>query len=88
MSNLAKIFNPPESRDLSEEEVKDCIPCQVMASFAGVVGGAYFASGMAFKGANPELNPLWWKNSIRIGGVGLIAMGIYRGGQGLFWPRR
>ncbi|ODV58419.1 Dmo2p ASCRUDRAFT_120849 [Ascoidea rubescens DSM 1968] len=85
MSNILKIINPPESRDLTDEEVKDCVPCQIMASFTGILGGAYFASGRVFKGEKLNSNPGWWKIFVRSFGAGMIGFGVYRGGQGWLW---
>lgn len=79
MSNLAKIFNPPASRDLTDEEVENCGVCQVMATVTSLAAGGYFASGLAFKGEKPGVNPAWWKALVRLTGYGLIGFGIYRG---------
>lgn len=88
MSNILKVFNPPESRDLTEEELKDCLPCQMMASFTGLVGGAYLASGKVFQGEKPGDNPRWWKSTVRASGVFMILYGVYRGGQGWLWDKQ
>lgn len=87
-SNIIKIFTNEESRELISEESKDCLPCQIMASFAGVAAGVYFSSGYLFKNDKDfAKNPQWWRSSIRVLGLGLIGFGIYRGGQGFLWDK-
>lgn len=91
MSNIAKIFNPPESRDLSPEETADCLPCQIMATFSSLGAGYWFASGQVFRddtisaAENLRKNPMWWRNTIRTFGVGLLCFGVYRGTEGWVW---
>lgn len=83
MSNILKVFNPPESIDLSDE--KPCIQCQVMATVAAVAAGTYMATGMVFNGEKPGVNSKNWKMFIRSSGIGLIGYGIYRGGEYWLW---
>ncbi|ODV97520.1 hypothetical protein PACTADRAFT_38449 [Pachysolen tannophilus NRRL Y-2460] len=87
MSNIIDIFVPPKPRDLSEDETADCVPCQMMAFLFGVGGGLYFSSGRVFKGEKIGDNPMWWKYTVRTGGLAMIAYGAYRGGQGWLWDK-
>lgn len=94
MSNIIKVFNPPESRDLSPEETEDCLPCQIMATFSALGAGAWFASGRVFHNdtitaeQNLKRNPIWWRTSIRTFGAVLILFGIYRGTEGVVWGKK
>ncbi|KAH3676287.1 hypothetical protein WICMUC_002083 [Wickerhamomyces mucosus] len=91
MSNIIDVFKPPKSRDLEPDEYASCLPCQVMATVGSILTGVYFATGTVFDDPklspkqNLEKNPLWWRNFIKLGGVGLVGYGIYRGGEGWIW---
>lgn len=94
MSNILSVFSPPPSRDLTGEETKDCLPCQVMATVSALGAGAWFASGKVFeddlkltKEESLKKNPIWWRNTIRSSGYLLIAFGIYRGTEGWLWNK-
>jgi hypothetical protein len=93
MSNILKVFNPPESRDLTPEETRDCVPCQIMATVTALGAGYWFASGQVFRDdsitpqENLKRNPIWWRNSVRIFGVGLLCFGIVRGTEGWIWAK-
>ncbi|CAH01791.1 hypothetical protein KDRO_C02750 [Kluyveromyces lactis] len=98
-SNITSLFNPPAQRDLTDEETRDCIPCQIMATAFSLGFGGYLASGKPFqygeaekkKGVTVEqfakLNPKWWVSSARLFGGALIAFGIYRGTEGWLWNK-
>lgn len=91
MSNILKVFNPPESRDLEPQEYDNCVPCQIMATVSSIGAGVWFASGQVFedekltKAENLKKNPIWWRNFIRTSGVALIGYGVYRGTEGWLW---
>lgn len=99
MSNILNLFNPPPSRELTEEETRDCVPCQILSTIFGVGFGGYLASGYAFKYTEAEkkkgisleqfnkVNPLWWKNSMRGLGSVLVIMGLVRGAEGWLWNK-
>lgn len=93
MSNIVKVFDPPESRDLEPAEYQDCLPCQIMATISALGAGAWFVSGQVFKDdkltveENLKRNPIWWRNTVRAGGVGLLAFGVYRGTEGWLWSK-
>ncbi|ODV83704.1 hypothetical protein CANARDRAFT_29696 [[Candida] arabinofermentans NRRL YB-2248] len=85
-SNITDIFNPPQSRELTSAESKECLPCQVLQTITCFAAGAYFSSGAVFSGdANYTKNPNWWRSTVKVGGAGLIGLGIYRGGCGWLW---
>ncbi|QPG75942.1 hypothetical protein FOA43_003328 [Brettanomyces nanus] len=88
-SNIVNVLHQPEkSRVLTGEEAKDCIPCQVMGAFTAMAAGGYFSSGHLFKNDKDLVkNPKWWRQSIKYFGYGLIALGVYRGGQGWLWDK-
>lgn len=86
MLNLLKVFSP-ELRDLTEEEAKDCVPCQVVAGSAALLGGAYLASGRVFHGQAPGTHPESYVRSVRGAGGAVLLLGIYRLGQGWLWDR-
>ncbi|AGO11441.1 AaceriACR195Wp [[Ashbya] aceris (nom. inval.)] len=97
VSNILSVFNPPPSRDLTQEETKDCLPCQLMSSAFALGFGSYLLSGRAFrynekdkaKGITLEefnrYNPAWWRNSLRTFGGGLVLLGLVRGTEGWLW---
>ncbi|GMM34672.1 hypothetical protein DASC09_019970 [Saccharomycopsis crataegensis] len=87
MSNITDLFNPPPSRDLSEKEVENCFYCQAMATITAFGAGVYFGTGRVFKNEKPGVNPLWWKKSVKLTGVGLIGYGIYRFGENWLWNK-
>lgn len=87
-SNILDVFKDKEPRDITGEEAKDCLPCQVMGSLGSLAAGVYFSSGYLFKDDYDfKTNPQWWRNTIKGVGYGLIGLGIYRGGQGWLWDK-
>ncbi|KAG0676632.1 hypothetical protein C6P41_000360 [Kluyveromyces marxianus] len=98
-SNITSLFNPPPQRELSENETKDCVPCQIMATLFSLGFGGYLASGKPFqysevekkKGVTMEefikRNPKWWISSARAFGGALIAFGFVRGTEGWLWNK-
>ncbi|CCD22356.1 Dmo2p NDAI_0A01980 [Naumovozyma dairenensis CBS 421] len=99
MSNILSVFNPPAERNFNEEENLDCLPCQVMNSFLAIGFGTYLASGRAITYSDKDKkkgvtlkeferrNPLWWRNSIRSIGGGLLVYGVIRGSEGWIWNK-
>lgn len=99
MSNIVDVFNPRPTRELSQEETMDCLPCQVMSSLFGLGFGGYLASGQPFKFTDKERrqgitlaefekrNPQWWKVGLRGFGSVLIVFGIIRGTEGWIWNK-
>ncbi|CAM9011969.1 hypothetical protein WICANDRAFT_62972 [Wickerhamomyces anomalus NRRL Y-366-8] len=91
MSNIVKVFNPPESRDLEPKEYENCLPCQIMATVTAIGAGIWFTSGQLFddsklsKTENLKKNPIWWRYFIRGSGYGLIGYGVFRGTEGWLW---
>ncbi|SCV99802.1 LAFE_0B02828g1_1 [Lachancea fermentati] len=98
-SNILSVFNPPPERTLTEEETRDCIPCQIMSTMFSVGFGSYLLSGKAFqysqkeknKGISPQdfqkLNPAWWRYTLRTVGGCLIGFGFIRGSEGWLWNK-
>lgn len=98
-SNIKDLFNPPPQRELSEEETRDCVPCQIMASTFALGFGGYLASGKPLQYGDAEkkkgvtieefgrLNPRWWVTTVRSFGAGLVLFGIYRGTEGWLWNK-
>ncbi|SCU92615.1 LANO_0E01530g1_1 [Lachancea nothofagi CBS 11611] len=98
-SNILSVFNPPPTRELSEEETQDCVPCQVMSTVFSLGFGSYLASGKPFeysekertKGISVEkfqkLNPKWWRTSLRGMGGLLVVFGIVRGTEKWLWNK-
>lgn len=82
MSNILDVFQPPEGRDLSDEE---CLGCTAVQTFMSLAGGSYFLSSMPFKNkkgvVDLKTHPLWFQRGIRGGGIILIALGMYRLGE-------
>lgn len=99
MSNILSVFNPPPSRELDEEETRDCVPCQVMSTVFGIGFGSYLVSGRAFKYSEAEKkkgisleefnkrNPMWWRRSLKGLGSIFIIMGLARGTEGWLWNK-
>ncbi|ODV70812.1 uncharacterized protein CYBJADRAFT_173169 [Cyberlindnera jadinii NRRL Y-1542] len=91
MSNIVNVFNPPPSRDLTPEETKDCVPCQIMSTCFALAAGYWFASGRVFENdkisveENLKKNPIWWRNAVKGFGVGLLGFGVVRGTEGILW---
>lgn len=48
-SNILDVIHPQTPHDITGEEAKDCIPCQVMGSITALLAGGYFSSGYLFK---------------------------------------
>ncbi|GMM31063.1 hypothetical protein DAMA08_038080 [Martiniozyma asiatica (nom. inval.)] len=86
-SNILQVFNPPtESKEILDEEL--CLPCQVIGSLTAITGGLYFASGLPFKGDfDFKKSPKYWRNMVRFSGLPILALGIYRGGEGWLWNK-
>ncbi|AQZ12091.1 YDL157C [Zygosaccharomyces parabailii] len=99
MSNIVDVFNPPPQRDLSEEETRDCLPCQVMSSLFTLGFGGYLAAGQPFKYTEKERkrgitvaefekrNPLWWRAGLRGFGSALVLFGFIRATEGWVWNK-
>lgn len=99
-SNILSVFNPPAKRDLSDEEVQDCIPCQVMSTVFSLGFGSYLISGKPFEYSDKEakrgitaekfekMNPQWWRNSLRAFGGSLIVFGLVRGSEKWLWNKQ
>ncbi|GMG47239.1 unnamed protein product [Ambrosiozyma monospora] len=87
-SNILNALTPKEGRDLTAEESKDCLPCQVMATFTAAGASYYFASGRIFKNDTDFVkNPTWWRQTMKFAGYGLGLFAVYRGGQGWLWQK-
>lgn len=82
MSNILNVFNPPEGRDLSNDE---CLGCTAVQTVMSLAGGAYFLTSMPFKDKKGSIDvrkhPIWFQRGIRGGGIILIALGMYRLGE-------
>lgn len=98
-SNILSIFNPPETRDLSDQEVQDCLLCQIMSTTFSLGFGCYLISNMPFKYGDKERaqgismkefqirNPKWWKYTLKGVGASLLILGIVRGTERWIWNR-
>ncbi|ODV69949.1 hypothetical protein HYPBUDRAFT_151488 [Hyphopichia burtonii NRRL Y-1933] len=83
-SNILKVFNPPSS-----QPVAPCIPCTAIQSIVCIGGGIFFASGLIFKdfktGKMPKFgtkqHPMWFVKTVKGGGICLVGLGAYRGGE-------
>ncbi|ODQ77573.1 hypothetical protein BABINDRAFT_9919 [Babjeviella inositovora NRRL Y-12698] len=64
-SNILSVFNPPPSRDLTPEESKDCLPCQILGGCGALIGGTYLATGLVFRGEKPGINSANYKMCVR-----------------------
>lgn len=77
-SNILKVFNPPESRDLSPSE---CTHCQILQTVVLTGGGAYFASNLPFRTKPGQRLPpaatQAWQGGVRGLGFAMMAFGIY-----------
>jgi hypothetical protein len=82
MSNILKIFNPDSSKPSNSSDAP-CFPCLFTSAAVMIAGGAYMASGTVFATKQGETLPKAatpaWRATVRIGGVGVLALGIYRG---------
>lgn len=99
-SNILSVFNPPPQRELSSEETKDCIPCQVMSTMFSLGFGTYLLSGKPFEYSEKEkkrgitaekfqqMSPKWWRTSLRTMGGSLIIFGLIRGSEGWLWNKK
>ncbi|CEP62568.1 Dmo2p LALA0_S05e08526g [Lachancea lanzarotensis] len=96
-SNILSVFNPPPQRELTDEETKDCIPCQIMSTMFSLGFGGYLALGKPFEYSDKEkkrgislekfqeLNPRWWRASLRGLGGALMVFGVVRGTEKWLW---
>lgn len=84
MSNILNVFNPPQPRDLRDDEV-DCLGCTAVQSLLAFGGGVYLASSLPFKDSFGKVdltkNPIWWQKSIKSVGVLVFGLGAYRAGE-------
>ncbi|AET39671.1 Dmo2p Ecym_4648 [Eremothecium cymbalariae DBVPG len=99
-SNIFAVFNPPPTRNLEDDESKDCLPCQIMSTVFSVGFGSYLLSGKAFeysmkdkmKGITVEefnrMNPKWWRVSVKNLGGAFIILGLVRGTEGWLWTTK
>lgn len=82
MSNILGVFNPPPSRDLTDEECMPCTAVQLLVCFAG---GGYFLSQMPFRDKNGVVDlkkhPVWFQRGVRGVAIGLIGLGMFRVGE-------
>lgn len=90
MSNILNVFNPPEGRDLGEEE---CLGCTAVQTLLCLAGGGYFMSSMPFKNKSGTIDlkkhPLWFQRGVKGSGIMLVALGMFRLGEVIqIWHKR
>lgn len=83
MSNIRDVFFPPPARDIPEQEIEDCIPCNTVQALVAMGGGLWLASENQFRDKSTGKidavkNPLWWRRSVRGLGLTLFVLGTYR----------
>lgn len=85
-SNILDIFSAAPARDLSEEPA--CLGCQVTGAMTCLIAGGYFASNLPFKGdLDYKKSPKWFRGAVRGCSIPILALGVYRGGEGWLWNK-
>ncbi|ANB12078.1 hypothetical protein AWJ20_313 [Sugiyamaella lignohabitans] len=81
MSNILDVFNPKTPPN-GQQPQEPCFPCLLTSAAVMIAGGGYMASGAVFMAKEgqplPQAATPAWRATVRLGGVGVLALGLYR----------